>query len=554
MSLITTTRARCRDCYKCLRSCPLKAIRICKGAVEIVPERCIFCGRCVGLCPQDAIHSSGDLGRVKELIRSGERLIASVSPTAMLAFGKDAPFLHDVLIKLGFAGVEDMEDAVSSMIQGYKSVISKGSAIVLSSHCPAVCELVEKYFPERLDNIAPVADMASCHARIIESQKRDGCRVVSIGPCLAQRALKDDSIDAVLTFDELKDWFSAEDVKLPHACDASMHSAGSQSGLLCVSGGLMSALGLKERAFGGNSVYISGIEECLDFLKKMPGKEVGLDFAELMACPGGCINGPFIQTDQDMTSRRFALTREMPKEGKSLAVSVDFSRRPKAMPFVPPETGHKDIEYVLRHQTSHLDCGICGYDNCLHKAKAVCEGMAEVEICVPMIRTQVKEVLSILEHTANGVILVDNNKLIRFANPAFYKMFRCEGENAIGRSASGFILSDCFSDVISNGKSTIFKRTIPEIDVSFRACIFPITGEEFYCGIFNDISDEERARQEFVKVKEKTLQRAQEVIGRQMKTAQEIAGLLGETTAETKVLLVKLMRLFEEESSSDALL
>jgi hypothetical protein len=34
-----------------------------------------------------------------------------------------------------------------------------------------------------------------------------------------------------------------------------------------------------------------------------------------------------------------------------------------------------------------------------------------------------------------------------------------------------------------------------------------------------------------------------------MKTAQEIARLLGETTAETKVLLVKLMSLFEKESA-----
>jgi predicted MarR family transcription regulator len=63
-----------------------------------------------------------------------------------------------------------------------------------------------------------------------------------------------------------------------------------------------------------------------------------------------------------------------------------------------------------------------------------------------------------------------------------------------------------------------------------------------------DTSEEEEAKAHYRDLRAQTLRRAQEVISRQMKTVQEIARLLGETTAETKVLLVKLMSLFEEES------
>lgn len=154
---------------------------------------------------------------------------------------------------------------------------------------------------------------------------------------------------------------------------------------------------------------------------------------------------------------------------------------------------------------------------------------------------------AILEHTPNGVLLVDEKTHIRFANPAFRSMFHCGDEELLGRPAAEFLHSDCFERAIAAGGSLVARETIPEHDVSFRVGLFPIEGENLYCGIFIDISDEEKARQRLRDLRAQTLERAQEVISRQMQTAQEIAGLLGETTAETKVLLVKVMSLFQEE-------
>ena len=155
--------------------------------------------------------------------------------------------------------------------------------------------------------------------------------------------------------------------------------------------------------------------------------------------------------------------------------------------------------------------------------------------------------MAILEHTPNGVLLVDKSARIRFANPAFRQMFRCPEGDLIDREAAGIVHSDCFERVIAAGGKLMIKQGIPEHGVSFRAGLFQIEGQDLYCGIFIDISEEEEARKSYRNIRAQTLQRAQEVISRQMKTAQEIAKLLGEPTAETKVLLAKLMSLFEEE-------
>jgi len=154
---------------------------------------------------------------------------------------------------------------------------------------------------------------------------------------------------------------------------------------------------------------------------------------------------------------------------------------------------------------------------------------------------------AILQQTPNGVLLVDKKTHIRFVNPAFFEMFQCENEELHGRLAKDFVHSDCFECAIAAGGSLMVKESVPEHSVSFRVGIFPIEGEDLYCGIFIDISEEEKARKDFLELKEQTLKRAQEVISRHMQTAQEIARLLGETTAETKVLLTKLISLYKEE-------
>ncbi len=154
---------------------------------------------------------------------------------------------------------------------------------------------------------------------------------------------------------------------------------------------------------------------------------------------------------------------------------------------------------------------------------------------------------AIIEQSPNGVLLVDGETLIRFVNPAFRKMFQCEGEELLGQPAARYVHCDCFERAIANGGQLMVKASVPDHAMSFRVGLFPIAGKGLFCGIFIDTSEEEAAKKHLEELRAQTLARAQEVISRQMKTAQEIARLLGETTAETKVLLVKLMSVFEVE-------
>ncbi len=162
---------------------------------------------------------------------------------------------------------------------------------------------------------------------------------------------------------------------------------------------------------------------------------------------------------------------------------------------------------------------------------------------------QTAEVSSILQHTPNGIALVDEDARIQYVNPAFRRMF-CTGDAELaGRKAADFLHSDCFEQAIAAGGELSVRGNVPEHDVHYRAGLFRIEGKDRYCGIFIDTSDEERARAELSEVRRETLARAEEVIQRQMHTAQEIAGLLGETTAETKVLLMKLVDLLRREGT-----
>ena len=52
---VYTETTNCRDCYKCVRSCPVKAIQIKDGSALIIKDRCIFCGKCVSVCPNNVI-------------------------------------------------------------------------------------------------------------------------------------------------------------------------------------------------------------------------------------------------------------------------------------------------------------------------------------------------------------------------------------------------------------------------------------------------------------------------------------------------------------------
>ena len=78
-----------------------------------------------------------------------------------------------------------------------------------------------------------------------------------------------------------------------------------------------------------------------------------------------------------------------------------------------------------------------------------------------------------------------------------------------------------------------------------------VAGMESALSIFQDVTEDEKQQAKEMSTKVEVVDIAQQVIEKQMMVAQEIAGLLGETTAETKAILMKLRSLVlpQDESS-----
>jgi Na+-translocating ferredoxin:NAD+ oxidoreductase RNF subunit RnfB len=546
MPVVEIISKTCRDCYRCLRKCPVHAITVQEGHARVVAERCLYCGQCVRECPRRAIRVRGTVDAVKEMIASGTPVIASVALMESARIRPVAAKLMPTLLRLGFAGTEATTRALRLVWTRYRRIAGERKSFVIASGCPSVVALVERYHPEALPFLAPIVSHAEAHARMIKARARSRglgeVKVVHIGPEPASKGelLHGEgpaSLDAALTFHEIRRWIHSLDPK------AAMPKA---------------RLRMDETGppleWVRDILPVYGVDECVDFLKSphhiAPGTVV-----EMATCRYGCAIGSPRLLARVPEASAFLYPEGSPlapdgvEEGAGLDLSRTFSNRHIAR-IQPTEAQVAEIlgRIGVTSREDELNCGACGYDRCRELAAAVFEGMAEVEMCMPLLRRQAHRISLILQYTANGVLLVNRETMrIEFANPAFRRMFHCESGEIKGRPVADALQNDLFERAAAAGGTWDGRGEAPACKLVYRAQIFPIEKEPLLAAVIVDVTREALARQEFDRVREATLDRAQEVITRQMKTAQEIAGLLGETTAETKALLVKLMNLARQE-------
>jgi len=545
MPVVEIVSKTCLDCYKCLRKCPVQAIRVREGHARIMTERCLFCGQCVRECPRRAIRVRRGLERVMELLESGEPVIASVS---IMESSRVAPINRQImsdLLSMGFAGVETATRVARSVWTRYWNIARSRERATISSGCPAVVALVEQYHPEAIDLMAPVVSYAEAHARMIKERCRrrgfENVHVVNIAPEAAvlgemRHSGLPTSLDGAITLNEMRRWLKRGGVKSPtvNAPELQIDEAG------------------PPLEWVRSILPIYGIGECHDFLKKIPRGISHETIIEMTACRYGCALGsPWVLARvAEASGSMYPPDSALRPDAADEEIEVDLSRTFRDRYIEPAQPSPEELNAILKRigiqeKEGRIDCAACGYDTCLELAKAVYDGVAEPEMCTPYMRRRTQQASSVIENTANAVLLVDHDLKIRFANPAFHRMFRCENESVIGRPTRDFLKNDLFERALAaGGRLSAIGKTE---DLTFRKQIFPIRGQSLLGAVITDISAEARAGEEFRQVREATLDRAQEVISRQMHTAQEIAGLLGETTAETKALLVQLMDLARRE-------
>jgi iron only hydrogenase large subunit-like protein/uncharacterized Fe-S cluster-containing protein len=569
MSNINFSKADCRNCYKCLRSCPVKAIRFENEQAIIDEERCIECGHCLTICPQNAREIKSDLDAVKEAIKRGKNVIVSLAPSFAGFFDVQPGKVVSALKKLGFKIVEETAVGAEVVAELYNEYIKTNKQdVYITTSCPSANYLVEKYFKEVIPYLIPTVSPMIAHGKLLKDKFGGDSFVVFIGPCLAKKSefqsySKDNIIDAVLTFDELTFWTCELGIEIDELkeekFDTNPYSKGQGFPL---GGGIIEAMGEKLEKSPVAVITVSGMEACMEVFNSIKSGDLKDVLIEASACNGSCIGGPvMIKTGENYYTklkrvRNYIESRKNYNDPKDMKVPeyINFSREFIQRQVKRVVATEEEIIAIMKEMGKYelkdeLNCGVCGYNTCRLKAQAVFEGMAETNMCLNYMRTKAESLANeIVENTASSVILLDGEMNVREINPAARSVFKIQSENIIGKSISLLIDDEDFKKVRETGENIISKKVAyPKYGVVFIENIVYLPRQDMVLISMINVVAEEKNKKELMKVKENTLNAAQEVIEKQMRVAQEIASLLGETTAETKIILTKLKKIVAGE-------
>ncbi len=572
MSVLSISQANCKNCYRCVRHCPVKAIRIKNSQAEIIESLCILCGTCLSECPQQAKVVENNSERVQSLIESGKKVIASIAPSFPAVFS--SCYYSDIypeIKKLGFYEIEETAWGADAIAGEYLDAYRKNkNGLMITSACPVIKNLIEKYYPDLMEKLAPVVSPMIAHGKLLKKKYGKDVKVVFIGPCLAKKEEAIDMsvqgcIDEVMSFDELMNWVekskSGSQKEETKMMSADLEVCKSRSYPL--PGGMLKSLELDHDVLSREIITVDGIHNCIDMLEYIQAGRIKNQFIEMLACEGGCIAGPLSGSKTNLYERRLKIqefialnSKDLQLEKKSGGICTDtpdFSRVFEKKAVRSNKPNEKEIRQVLHaigktSKEKELDCGACGYPSCRRKAEAVCEGMAELEMCMPYMRAKAESLANIIiDATPNGIIVVDKHLKVQEVNQVAERILKESREEIIGKPLSVFMDDTDFACVIACKTNIEDKKLYNNENLILSQTICYIEEHHLALGILVDITKEEIQEKQLKKVKEQTLEKAQEVINRQMRVAQEVAGLLGETTAESKVLLLKLMELVRDK-------
>lgn len=559
-----------------MRSCPVKAIDARDSQAKIIESRCILCGHCTHVCPQNAKSVHNDTQNIEQLLAKNKRVIASVAPAFVSSFGMRSfePF-RAALKSLGFADAFETSEGAAAVTAEYKKLLRSGKyENFITSACPAVNRAIELYHHEVLKFLAPVDSPMVAHAKILKKRYPD-CSVVFIGPCIAKkREAKESGVLAgALTFEELSALLQKRGITLEYASEQTSEpktsEAGSAAGVkkeVAATSGDSGAMRAKFypisrgiiKSFdnfpaGYEYIAVDGVSRLDRALEDLSGVK-GV-FLEINACEGACVNGPCSikreggSVEANVMVRGY--TNSMPPD--AVVDYPDIGKTHKAMTAGDRIPSTDELKAVLASTgktkpSDELNCGACGYSTCREKAWAVVNGYAEVEMCVPYMREKAESMGNvIIENSPNGIIVCDCDlKIIEINRRA---------QTMIGLASPEYIF-DCFDPTAvfkaaeSGASAFIEKQRLEKTGKYADVNVVPLAKEKSVLIVLTDVTDKVNYDEELDKVKRDTLEVTGSVIEKQMRVAQEIASLLGETTAETKVALLKLKDAMLKEKDS----
>lgn len=554
---LTLKKSNCKNCYKCIRHCPVKSIRFSANQAHIIGNECILCGQCFVVCPQNAKEISSELEKTRVLIQSGAPVYVSLAPSFIANYeGVGIGAMEQALKQLGFAAVEETAIGATIVKNQYEKLLNdEHRDIVITSCCHSVNLLIQKYFPDELKYLADVVSPMQAHALDIKRRVPEA-KVVFVGPCVAK---KDEAehyegiVDAVLTFEELTEWLASERIKLQADVDENDNS---RARFFPTTGGILKTL--SEQLPEYNYIAIDGIENCMAALRDIESGNVHNCFLEMSACVGSCVGGPVMEkyhrspVRDYMAVSNYAGTKDFDVTPLG---EVDIHKQFEVIAHKLPMPSEGEIREIMHRMgknkpSDELNCGSCGYNTCREKAIAIYQGKAEISMCLPFLEQKAEGFSdAIVKNTPNGLIVLNDNLEVQQINAAAMKIVNLRNDGDILGDQVVRILDPIhYMKVRDTHQSIVNQRDyLAEYGKYVEQTILYDQSGHLIIGIMRDVTEEVAAQERKDRVNRQTIEITDKVVDKQMRIVQEIASLLGETAAETKVALTKLKESIENE-------
>lgn len=557
MDCLTLKKSNCKNCYKCIRHCPVKSIRFSGNQAYIIGNECILCGHCFVVCPQDAKQIVDETEKVRVLLTGDAPVYVSLAPSFIANYENTGiRAMRTALQKLGFADAEETALGATIVKNEYERMLAEGTRdILISSCCHSVNLLIQKYFPKQLPYLADILSPMQAHCKDIK-RRHPGAKTVFIGPCVAKKdeaAYYEGLVDAVLTFDELTQWFKEEGIE-PGQDDT--HDENSRARFFPTTGGILKTLTRQNPDY--TYMAIDGTENCMAALRDIEAGKIHKCFIEMSACVGSCIGGPVMEkfhrapVKDYMAVSHFAGTKDFEIDRPDpLTLQKSFTAIERRLQ--PPT--EDEIRDILRQMgkmkpEQELNCGSCGYNTCREKAVAIFQGKAEISMCLPYLKEKAESFSdTIVRNTPNGLIVLNENLEVQQINSAARKIMNIHSaSDVLGEQIIRILDSTDFIKVLESGRSLRNKRMyLADYQKYVEETIVYDKEYHLLVCIIRDVTDEETEREKKESISHQTVEIADRVVDKQMRIVQEIASLLGETAAETKIALTKLKESISDE-------
>ncbi len=554
---IRLKKSNCRNCYKCIRHCPVKSIRFSAGQAHIIGDECILCGHCFVVCPQDAKEIVDEREKVKVMLQAGDPVYVSLAPSFIANYeGVGIENMRKALRQLGFADVEETAVGATIVKKEYDRMLEEDQRdIVISSCCHSVNLLIQKHFPKLLEFLADVMSPMQAHCMDIK-RRVPNAKTVFIGPCVAKKdeaQLVDGLVDAVLTFEELTMWLKSENIELEQG---EVPLEESKARFFPTTGGILKTMEKKSTKY--TYIALDGVENCIAALQDIENGNIHNCFIEMSACAGSCIGGPVMEKYHRSPIREYRAVSQAAGE-KDFAVEQPHpSMIRKSFDWLEKKAKQPDeseIREILREMgkyrpSDELNCGSCGYNTCRDKAIAVYQGKAEISMCLPFLKEKAEGFSdAIVKNTPNAIIVLNDKLEVQQVNAAALRILNLRSESDIlGDNVDRILEPDAFKKVLTTRRGISSERVyLAEYQRYVDQTIVSAEKGRMLLCIMRDITDEEDARRDKEEFSRQTVEVADKVIEKQMRIVQEIASLLGETAAETKIALYKLKESIKNE-------